>query len=126
MNDRRVDIFCKAGASLLLDITWTGDEGPLGLEGAWVAATFRPEYGKPELFTVSSDDAEISFGYETGQIFIRIPPEKTLLLNPDGSRPTKGVFDVKCVLGTLETDYPIWDGRWTCDPRSTEVNPDAP
>lgn len=124
MREKRYDLYMKAGQTVVLDITWTGDEGPLDMTNAWVAATFRSEYGGTELFTVSSTTGEITFGIETGQIIIRIPTTHTALLNT-GEKQTKGVFDVKAILGTEETDFPIWDGRWYCDPVSTTSAPEV-
>lgn len=113
----------KAGQSVHLDITWSGDEGPIDLIGAWCACTFRRSYRDDPIFTLSSTGGGVVLGQEGGNILIMIPPEATAMLN-DTDRQQRGVFDVKVILGSGLVDFPIADGRWYCDPTSTVETPD--
>lgn len=111
----------KAGQTVVLDIEWSNNDGPVPLSGSWCACTFRDEYGGTEFFTVTSDEGDIVLG-ESGAIKITIPSSSTLLLNT-GSRKTNGVFDVKVILADGSVDFPIGDGRWACRPSSTVMEP---
>jgi hypothetical protein len=112
----------KAGQSVAFDITWNDDAGPIDLTASWAACTFRSDYGKPEIFTVTSTDGDIVLGSGERNIVVSIPPEKSALLN-SGNKQTRGVFDVKVVSPSGSVDFPVGDGRWYCNPTSTTGTP---
>lgn len=113
----------KAGQTVILDITCYGDDGEKqNLTNGWAGCTFRSEYGGAELFSVDSDGDDVVIDELNGNIRITLAPTNTKSLNAT-SKQTRGVFDVKVVLGS-DVDYPVSDGRWYCNPSSTVHNPD--
>jgi hypothetical protein len=112
----------KAGQTVILDITCYDNDGEKqNLTNGWVGCTFRSEYGGAEIFSVDSDEGDVVLDELNGNIRINVSAENSRLLNTTGKQ-TRGVFDVKVVLGS-DVDYPVSDGRWYCNPSSTVHDP---
>ena len=112
----------KAGQTVILDITCYDNDGEKqNLTNGWAGCTFQSEYGGAEIFSVDSDKGDVVLDELNGNIRINVSAENSRLLNTTGKQ-TRGVFDVKVVLGS-DVDYPVSDGRWYCNPSSTVHDP---